>query len=162
DGIACSDGNTCTVNDACSGGVCRGTCYCNERAAGLVGWWPGDGNAGDISGNNYSGTMTNGAAFGPGKVAQAFQLDGVDDYVANLGDAAAFSFIESSMAFTIAAWIDLSDPLAQVQQAIVGDTLPPPNNLQPGAVFLWDNTAGAQQLRLAVTGSFSQWVDARS
>jgi len=47
---------------------------------GLVGWWPGDGNADDIAGGNH-GTLQGGADFAPGMVGQAFRLDGLDDHV---------------------------------------------------------------------------------
>ena len=49
--------------------------------AGLVHWWPGDGNADDIVGGNH-GTLSSGAAFAQGMVGQAFSFDGVDDRVA--------------------------------------------------------------------------------
>ncbi len=42
---------------------------CVQPPAGLVSWWPGDGNAKDIiSGND--GTLVNGATFATGKVGQ--------------------------------------------------------------------------------------------
>ena len=47
---------------------------------GMVSWWPGDGNANDIVGDN-DGTLMGGATFAPGMVGQAFSFDGVDDYV---------------------------------------------------------------------------------
>lgn len=53
---------------------------CLPPPAGLVGWWPGDGNADDIVGSN-GGTLQNGATFAPGKVGQAFSFDGIDDEV---------------------------------------------------------------------------------
>ena len=53
---------------------------CVPAPAGLVSWWPGDGNADDIAGT-HDGTLHNGATFAAGLVAQAFQFDGVDDYV---------------------------------------------------------------------------------
>ena len=53
---------------------------CVEAPEGLISWWPGDGDANDIEGNN-DGTLQGGATFAPGKVGQAFNLDGVDDYV---------------------------------------------------------------------------------
>src|SRR5262249_52152799 len=68
---------------------------CTPPPAGLVSWWPGDGNANDIvSGND--GTLQNGATFGPGLVGQAFSFDGVDDFVAvpnndNLNPTGPFS-----------------------------------------------------------------------
>jgi hypothetical protein len=47
----------------------------------MIGWWPGDGNAHDISGNGNNGTLTNGTTFGTGEVAEAFNFDGVNDIV---------------------------------------------------------------------------------
>ena len=47
---------------------------------GLVGWWPGDGNADDRVDGRH-GTLVNGAAFSPGVVGDAFSLDGMDDRV---------------------------------------------------------------------------------
>lgn len=53
---------------------------CIQPPAGMVNWWPGDGNATDIEGTN-NGTPQNGATFAPGVVGQAFSFDGVDDRV---------------------------------------------------------------------------------
>jgi len=53
---------------------------CISAPSGLVSWWPGDGNANDIVGSN-NGTLQNGTAFTTGKVGQAFNLDGINDYV---------------------------------------------------------------------------------
>ena len=47
----------------------------------MVGWWMAQGNAMDISGNGYHGQLEDCATFAWGKVGQAFELDGVDDYV---------------------------------------------------------------------------------
>lgn len=52
-----------------------------EPPAGLVGWWPGDANANDISGNSYHGTLQNGATLAPGLVGNAFSLNGVNQHV---------------------------------------------------------------------------------
>ncbi|MBI2928395.1 MAG: LamG domain-containing protein [Verrucomicrobia bacterium] len=46
---------------------------CVPAPAGLVGWWPGDGTAQDIGGNNH-GVPLGGVAFAPGEVAQAFSF----------------------------------------------------------------------------------------
>ena len=54
---------------------------CTPPPAGLVSWWPGDGNANDIIGSN-NGVLLNGATFASGLVGQAFSFDGVDDFVA--------------------------------------------------------------------------------
>ncbi len=53
---------------------------CIPAPSGLVAWWPGDGNANDIRGNN-NGALQNGATFAPGLAGQAFSFDGVDDVV---------------------------------------------------------------------------------
>lgn len=53
---------------------------CVAPPTGLVSWWPGDGTAIDIVGNNH-GILQNGATFAPGMVGLAFSLDGTDDYV---------------------------------------------------------------------------------
>lgn len=50
---------------------------------GLVGWWPFDGNANDLSGNGNNGT-SNGptsTANRKGEVGKAYQFDGVNDYI---------------------------------------------------------------------------------
>ena len=70
-----------------------------ELPCGLVSKWPGDGDADDIVGGNH-GTLMNGATFAPGKVGQAFSLDGVGDYVQIPYDP---SFNLSS--FTLQAWV---------------------------------------------------------
>jgi hypothetical protein len=41
----------------------------------MIAWWPGDGNTADIQGAN-DGTLSGNATFAPGKVSQAFSLDG--------------------------------------------------------------------------------------
>ena len=56
--------------------------------SGMVGWWPGDGNADDLV-NGNPGTLSGDAIFVPGMVGQAFSLDGTGDFVAvpdNNGD----------------------------------------------------------------------------
>jgi hypothetical protein len=53
---------------------------CVQPPAGLVSWWPGDGDVEDIQDSNH-GTLQNGATFAPGTVASAFNFDGVDDHV---------------------------------------------------------------------------------
>src|SRR5712692_3427355 len=57
-----------------------GAQVCVEPPAGLVSWWPADGNADDIAGGNDA-TLMGGATFAPGKVGQAFFLDGIDAFV---------------------------------------------------------------------------------
>jgi hypothetical protein len=53
---------------------------CVPPPVGLVGWWPGNGNANDaIAGNN--GQLAGDATFASGAVSQGFRLDGFGDYV---------------------------------------------------------------------------------
>jgi hypothetical protein len=47
---------------------------CTPAPSGIVGWWPGDGNANDIIGGN-NGTLVGTVSFVPGEVGQAFGFD---------------------------------------------------------------------------------------
>ena len=67
--------------------------------AGSVGYWPGDGNANDLSGNGNNGTLENGATFAQGHIGQAFSLDGVDDWIST---NQTFTNDQSN---TVAAWV---------------------------------------------------------
>lgn len=79
--------------------LCETGCLLPPR--GLVGWWPGDGNANDIQlGSN--GTVTSGASFAPGLVGQAFLFDGINAFV-NVPDTAALHAVTT--AATVDAWI---------------------------------------------------------
>ena len=53
---------------------------CISAPTGLVGWWPGEGNANDLAGTN-NGTLVNSVNFTNGRVGQAFSLDGASGYV---------------------------------------------------------------------------------
>jgi lysophospholipase L1-like esterase len=62
---------------------------CASGSPGLVGWWPGDGNARDITGTN-SGSLQGGAlATTQGMVGSVFSFDGTNAYV-QIPDSAAF------------------------------------------------------------------------
>ena len=80
-------------------------------AEGLVGWWPGDGGAGDVTGA-HNGTLMNGAQFAVGRVNQAFSFDGVDDYV-NLGNWNA------GTRWTLQAWVKLNQ-IQSGRRAVLG------------------------------------------
>ena len=95
-------------------GVCR-LCSCvyptQQRAcsrchqlrhspSGLIAWWPGDGMALDVTSTN-DGTLYNGVGYTTGKVGQAFNLDGSDDYV-DIGDLAA---LDNAGEITVLAWV---------------------------------------------------------
>jgi hypothetical protein len=53
---------------------------CTAPPPSMIGWWPGEGNADDVRGEN-NGTLVNGTTFSAGKVGQSFSFDGVDDFV---------------------------------------------------------------------------------
>jgi hypothetical protein len=69
---------------------------------GVVSWWPGDGNAFDVNGENH-GTLQNGASFSSGKVGQAISFDGEDDYVQVNG-----TNINELQELTIEMWVQLN------------------------------------------------------
>src|SRR3989338_5343069 len=71
------------------------------QTSGLVGYWTFDEGAGttanDSSGNNNTGTLTNGPTWTTGKIGQALNFDGVNDYV-DLGFPSALQLSGTGMA----------------------------------------------------------------
>ena len=78
------------------------TTGCAAAPSDLVGWWPGDGNANDKSGNGNNGTARNGLTYSNGEVQQAFNLDGTDGFV-NVPDSSSFDAITAAV--SVEAWI---------------------------------------------------------
>jgi len=83
---------------------------------GLVSHWPAEGNADDVVDGNH-GTLKNGATFAPGKVGQAFSLDGYNQFIlvphnANLN-------LGEGQDFTIAARVNLQNPTSGSDDVIV-------------------------------------------
>jgi hypothetical protein len=76
---------------------------CAPLQAGLVSWWPGEGNANDIAGTN-NGLIVGGINFVPGEVGQAFSLNGSGQYVSVL--ASSSLNVGASSGFTIEGWIN--------------------------------------------------------
>ena len=70
--------------------------------AGLVGWWTGDGNATDISGNGNNGTLNGAATYGAGLLGQAFSFDAPLNSAVVISSASA---LNPSDAITIDAWV---------------------------------------------------------
>lgn len=55
---------------------------CTQPPSGLVGWWPGDGNANNLINTNENGTLMGGAsATAAGLDGQAFSFDGLTGFV---------------------------------------------------------------------------------
>ncbi len=69
---------------------------------GLVGYWSmneGTGtSAGDASGNNNTGTLTNGPTWVSGRLGQAVNFDGVNDYI-TMGDQSSLEINNNSLSF---------------------------------------------------------------
>jgi hypothetical protein len=74
---------------------------CDMPSSGLLGWWPGDGNARDVQ-MRSNGRLKDGAGFASGFVNQAFQFDGVNAYV-NVPDTSILRSVTNAV--TITAWI---------------------------------------------------------
>lgn len=73
---------------------------CVSPPAGLVGWWPGDGNASDIAGTN-NGILKGGAiATASGVVGSAFSFDGTNGFV-QIPDSPVFHPTN----LTVEAWV---------------------------------------------------------
>lgn len=74
---------------------------------GLVGYWSFEDGSGtkatDFSGNNNTGTLTNGPTWTDGRFGKAVSFDGTDDYV----NIASMSGLSSS-AITVSAWVKIS------------------------------------------------------
>ncbi|PWU21513.1 MAG: hypothetical protein C5B50_01585 [Verrucomicrobia bacterium] len=75
---------TWKITDCCTNtAICMQTVtvlHCVPPPAGMVAWWPGDGNTLDIAGGN-NGTLQGNAGYGPGEVGQAFTFDGNNSWV---------------------------------------------------------------------------------
>ncbi|HEV2799959.1 MAG TPA: LamG-like jellyroll fold domain-containing protein [Pyrinomonadaceae bacterium] len=78
----------------------QGTSSCAQPPRGQLHWLTGDGHARDVV-ENADGVLKNGTTFAPGHVAQAFQFDGVDDYV----EVNFFPVPSPFNALTVEAWI---------------------------------------------------------
>jgi hypothetical protein len=83
------------------------------QPAGLVGWWRAEGDARDQSAGGHHGAFVGTAQYAPGKVGQAFRLDGTN-YV-RVDDAPAWRF--GSGAFTVELWAKL-DPAQDPNNAV--------------------------------------------
>lgn len=78
---------------------------CATAPAGLVAWWRAETNAFDTVGGQ-DGTLMNTAGFAPGKVGQAFSLDGTNGFV----QVPASPLLQSGGPFTVEGWVMLTQP----------------------------------------------------
>ena len=88
---------------------------CVPPPSGLVGWWPGEGNANDVIGGN-NGILEGGATFTPGIVGQGFRLDGTNSYV-QIPDAEALK--PTNVTVEAWVWLDPSLPSGRDNECIV-------------------------------------------
>ena len=93
-------GETVSLGNAFTVGAPAG---CTPPPPGMIGWWPGDGNASDISGS-HTGTPQGGVTFVPGLVGQAFSFDGSTGIVST----PATADLDIRSAITIDAWVSPS------------------------------------------------------
>ncbi|MEQ1643028.1 MAG: LamG-like jellyroll fold domain-containing protein [Pyrinomonadaceae bacterium] len=91
-------------------GMCHPTA--TTPPGGVAGWWGGDGDAVDISGNGNNGTMQHAAKYGVGKVGQAFSLNGAGDYV-EIPDSAVLKPAN----ITLEAWVNF----ASLDSTVIGN-----------------------------------------
>jgi hypothetical protein len=73
---------------------------CTAPPAGMISWWAANGNALDLLGAHTGTLMAGATANIPGKVGQAFTLNGTTDYVSIAGGA----ILAGQAAFTVDAW----------------------------------------------------------
>ncbi len=80
-----------------------GSIGCAIPPAGMVGWWQGDGNANDFL-SIHDGSLGAEANFVSGYVEEAFNLDGIDDYVSII-DSNPSGQLDGFTELTIDVWI---------------------------------------------------------
>jgi hypothetical protein len=95
-GTATSSNALLTVNEA----------VCTNAPAGLVSWWPGEGNGGDIVGSN-PGTVSGGVSYSAGEVGQAFNFNGTSGTI--VVPASSSLNVGLSNGFSVECWIKPSD-----------------------------------------------------
>jgi hypothetical protein len=76
---------------------------CLAPPAGLIDWWPGDGNAEDIAGTN-NGVLEGGILFTNGEVGTAFYFDNTNADV-RIPASASLDVGQNNTGFTVEAWI---------------------------------------------------------
>jgi hypothetical protein len=76
---------------------------CSPPAPGIVGWWPGEGNANDLIGTNNGALLGGATAGAAGEVGSAFSFDGTNSYV-QFADSSVFH--PSNL--TVEAWVRFS------------------------------------------------------
>jgi len=103
---------------------------CTQPPAGMVGWWPADGNANDIiNGNN--GTLVGDVSYKPGIAREAFDFTGGQNIDQGV-DVPAAPVLDVKTAITIVAWIKPLGVFAPIVEYKAPDY---PN--QPFGIHFW-------------------------
>jgi YVTN family beta-propeller protein len=110
----------------------RAAAGCTPAPAGLVSWWPGDGNADDLVRSNH-GALAGGAGFATGEIKQAFAFNGSSGV--ELGNPSSLNITGP---ITLNAWIN---PNSLDSYRTVFDQLSTGNNL--GEIEFRTNPFGA-------------------
>jgi hypothetical protein len=78
---------------------------CTTPPSGMTAWYTGDGTANDFLGKN-NGSLQNGAGFASGEVAQAFSLNGTNQFVSLPGNVFPYPLIgaSSTQPVSVDAW----------------------------------------------------------
>jgi RHS repeat-associated protein len=79
---------------------------CQEPPTGLVGWWPGNHDARDLTGG-HDGVLLSGVNFSQGEVGEAFQFDGVNDSIRVAGSSDLN--VGAGAGFTVEFWLNPTD-----------------------------------------------------
>jgi len=104
-------GKLLSLTVAVMGATCTPAAWadCTPAPAGLVSWWPGEGNGNDAMGAN-NGTLEN-TGFSSGEVGQAFNLNATNADVKI--PASATLNVGTNNGFTLEAWVSCSNPAAR-------------------------------------------------
>ncbi len=108
------------TNQVEAGTIIRSPAYLGLQR-GLVGCWSFDGsyaNVPDCSGNNNTGTLTNGPIRAAGKIGQALDFDGVNDYI--LINDAGSTVLDINGPVSICVWFKTNSVVAG-DRALVSD-----------------------------------------
>ncbi len=89
---------------------------CTPPPAGLVSWWPAEENANDIIGGN-NGMLMNGTGFTNGEVGEAFNLNGVNNFVL-VNPATRNLDVGQGSGFTFEGWIK---PTTVTKQQLIAE-----------------------------------------
>ena len=85
--------------------------------SGIIGWWAGDGDARDISGNGNNGSLAGGASYAVGKVGQGFAFDGSGEV-----DVPNAASLNPTAQISIEGWVyPTTDSIAGNTMAIIAN-----------------------------------------